>query len=73
MPDGSATLQPAVYPSGHHMEDTPNNKLVETSERLALLLIAQPRQGWENEFEELIHREIERLTVPAGEREPDER
>jgi len=55
------------------MEDTPNNKLVETSERLALLLIAQPRQGWENEFEELIHREIERLTVIVGEREPDER
>jgi len=55
------------------MEDTLNNKLVETSERLALLLIAQPRQGWENEFEELIHREIERLTIPAGEREPGER
>jgi hypothetical protein len=55
------------------MEDTHNNKLVETSERLALLLIAQPRQGWENEFEELIHREIERLTIPAGERAPDER
>jgi len=55
------------------MEDTPNNKLVETSERLALLLIAQPRQGWENEFEELIHREIERLTVPAGESERNER
>jgi hypothetical protein len=55
------------------MEDTPKNKLVETSERLALLLIAQPRQGWENEFEELIHREIERLTVPAGESERNER
>ena len=55
------------------MEDTPNNKLVETSERLALLLLAQPRQGWENEFEELIHREIERLTVPAGESERNER
>jgi hypothetical protein len=54
------------------MEDTPNNKFRETSERLALLLIAQPRQGWENEFEELIHREIERLTVPAGGSERDE-
>jgi hypothetical protein len=36
----------------------------ETSERLALLLITQPREGWESEFEELIHREIERLAVP---------
>ena len=54
------------------MEDTVNNKLRETSERLALLLIAQPRQGWETEFEELIRREIERLAVPAGESGCDE-
>jgi hypothetical protein len=48
------------------MEDTANNKLRETSERLALLLIAQPREGWEEEFEELIRREVERLAIPAG-------
>ncbi len=54
------------------MEDTPNKKLIETSERLALLLIAQPRQGWESEFEELIRREIERLAVLPGESGCDE-
>jgi len=54
------------------MEDTVNNKFRETSERLALLLVAQPRKGWEDEFEELIRREVERLAIPAGERERDE-
>jgi hypothetical protein len=48
------------------------DRLRETSERLALLLIAQPREGWEDEFEELIRREVERLAVPAGEQERDE-
>lgn len=47
------------------MEDTTNIKLHETSERLALLLITRPREGWESEFEELIRREVERLIVPA--------
>jgi hypothetical protein len=54
------------------MEDTVNNKLRETSERLALLLIAQPREGWEEEFEELIRREVGRLAIPAGESGRDE-
>jgi len=36
-------------------------------DRLVLLLIARPREGWESEFEEITHREIERLSVPAGE------
>lgn len=49
------------------------DRLRETSERLALLLIAQPREGWESEFEELIHREIERLELPVGESGCDER
>ena len=40
-------------------------------DRLALLLIAQPREGWEPEFEEITRREIERLAVPAGEQERD--
>jgi hypothetical protein len=55
------------------MDTATDNRFRETSERLALLLIAQPREGWEDEFEELIHREIERLAVPAGEQERDER
>jgi len=54
------------------MDTATDSRYRETSERLALLLIAQPREGWEDEFEELIHREIERLVIPAGESERDE-
>ncbi len=46
------------------MDTATDSKYRETSERLALLLIAQPREGWEEEFEELVRREVERLTVP---------
>ena len=49
-----------------------DDKLRETWDRLVLLLISQPRQGWEPEFEEITRREIERLAVPAGDRECDE-
>ncbi len=49
-----------------------NEKLRETWDRLVLLLIAQPREGWEPEFEEITRREIERLAVPAGQQERDE-
>jgi hypothetical protein len=55
------------------MEDAAENKLREMWDRLVLLLIARPREGWESEFEEIIRREIERLAVPAGESERDER
>ena len=48
------------------------DRLRETSERLALLLVAQPRKGWETEFEELIRRELERLAVPIGASGTDE-
>ncbi len=43
-------------------------------DRLALLLIARPREGWEPEFEEITRREIERLAPPTTEigREQDE-
>lgn len=43
-------------------------------DRLALLLIAQPREGWESEFEDITRREIERLapTTAEVERECDE-
>lgn len=53
------------------MEDAPDDKLRETWDRLVLLLIAQPREGWEPEFEEITRREIGRLAVPAGGRERD--
>ncbi len=55
------------------MEGAADNKLRETWDRLVLLLIAQPRDGWEPEFEEITRREIERLAVPAGESGRDER
>ena len=54
------------------MDATANNKLSETRDRLVLLLIAQPREGWEPEFKEITRREIERLAVPAGEVGNDE-
>jgi hypothetical protein len=55
------------------MKGATENKLRETWDRLVLLLIAQPREGFEPEFEEITRREIERLAVPAGESERDER
>ncbi len=41
-------------------------------DRLSLLLIAQPREGWEPEFEEITRREIDRLAVPAVKAEGNE-
>ena len=41
-------------------------------DRLVLLLIARPHEGWEHEFEEITRREIERLAVSGEERERDE-
>jgi hypothetical protein len=41
----------------------------ETWDRLVLLLIALPREGWEPEFEEITRREIERLAPPTEEQE----
>jgi hypothetical protein len=54
------------------MDATTNTKLRETWDRLVLLLIAQPREGWEPEFEEITRREIARLAVPAAESGYDE-
>jgi len=51
---------------------TTDAKLRETWDRLVLLLIASPREGWEREFEEITRREVERLAVPARESERDE-
>ena len=55
------------------MECVTNSNLGEKWDRLLLLLVAQPRDGWEVQFEELICRELERLTVPAHASERDER
>ena len=51
------------------MEDTTQAKQREMWDRLVLLLITQPRQGWEREFDEIARREIERLSVPRAGRE----
>jgi hypothetical protein len=37
---------------------------IEMWDRLVLLLIACPREGWESEFEEILRREIGRIGVP---------
>ena len=47
-------------------------KLCETWDRLVLLLIAEPRKGWEQEFHEITRREVERLELPNSESESDE-
>ncbi len=52
--------------------DTTDDKLRETWDRLTLLFIAQPREGWEPEFEAISRREIERLAVPTKERDGDD-
>jgi hypothetical protein len=44
------------------MERVTDSNLGEKWDRLLLLLVAQPRDGWEAQFEELICRELERLT-----------
>jgi hypothetical protein len=51
------------------MESAADNKLRETLDRLLLLLIARPCEGWELEFEQIIRRELERLAMPLGEQE----
>jgi hypothetical protein len=51
--------------------DAQSEKLRETWDRLVLLLIARPREGWATEFKEITRREIGRLSVPAEERKRD--
>ncbi len=53
-------------------EGATENRLRGTWDRLILLLIVRPREGWEPEFEEITRREIERLAVPVGESERHE-
>jgi hypothetical protein len=52
-------------------ENAVDSKFRETWDRLVLLLIAQPREGWEPEFHEITRREIERLAVLSAEVESD--
>lgn len=47
-------------------------KLRETWDGLVLLLIAEPCEGWEQEFHEITRREVERLELPNSESESDE-
>lgn len=41
----------------------------ETWDRLVLLLITYPREGWESEFEEITRREIGRLGVSVADKD----
>jgi len=54
------------------MEGATDNKLRETWDRLVLLLITRPQEGWETEFKEITRREIERLAISASGQECDE-
>ena len=49
-----------------------DNKSAETWDRLVLLLITQPFDGWESEYAQIKRREIERLAVPATYQDCDE-
>jgi NADPH-dependent 2,4-dienoyl-CoA reductase/sulfur reductase-like enzyme len=51
------------------MSATVGDKQRQMWDRLVLLLIASPREGWEPEFEEITRREIERLALPIEEPE----
>ena len=51
---------------------TTNTEHREFLDRLTLLLISHPEEGWEEEFKAITRREIERLTVPVGEQGRDE-
>ena len=53
-------------------ESAAEKKTRELWDRLVLITIARPREGWEPEFEEITRREIERLAMPVSCREPDE-
>ena len=43
----------------------------EQRDRLLLLLVAQPKVGFEREFEELLKKEIERFMLPPNKGERD--
>ncbi len=41
-----------------------NDNHREALDRLLLLLVSEPKPGWEDEFEDLTRREVQRLRVP---------
>jgi hypothetical protein len=49
-----------------------NTEHSEFLDKLILLLISRPEHGWEQVFQDITCREIERLTVPAVEVKSDE-
>lgn len=51
---------------------TTNSEHREFLDRLTLLLISRPEDGWEKEFKDITRREVERLTVPVGGQQRDE-
>ena len=51
---------------------TEKTRLRAALDRLTLLLISRPEEGWEKEFKDITRREIERLMVPGGEQERNE-
>ncbi len=44
----------------------------EALDRIVLLLATVPREGWEDIYEAITKREVERLVVPAEERDDSE-
>jgi len=48
------------------------NELREVWDRLVLLLISRPIEGWESEFKAITQREVERLAVPPDEQDGHE-
>jgi hypothetical protein len=50
---------------------TTNTGHREFIDRLTLLLISRPEEGWEQEFKDITRREIERLALPASEQGHD--
>lgn len=54
-------MERATTDSGHR----------ESLDRLTLLLISRPEEGWEQEFKDITRREIERLALPASEQGHD--
>lgn len=54
------------------MKDESTKRPQESWDRLLLLLIAEPQEGWEVEFKAITRREIERLLIPVSTSETDE-
>ena len=49
-----------------------NDKPCEQWDRLVILLSSQPREGWEDVYEAITHREVQRLYALETEPEVDE-